>query len=133
MPDKPSYSTAKIERTLARYPQRFAEIALELRNIVLAAAPQATERILADGLGYHNAERGGPVKAGICLISIHEDHVRLSFIHGAFLPDPQGLLQSEEGRKAKRYLTIESYVRAPWEAIEELVRAHADFDPRTIA
>lgn len=133
MPDQLSYSTTEIQRVLERYPQRLAEIALELRNIVLTAAPQATERALAGGLGYHDAARGGPVKAGICLISIHEDHVRLSFIHGAFLPDPQGLLQSEGGRKAKRYLAIDSYEEAPWAAIEELVRAHAKFDPRTIA
>lgn len=133
MADTPHYSAAEIQRALERYPQRLQDIALEVRNLVLAAAPNATERILSDGLGWHDANRGGPVKAGICGVSILEDHVRLSFIHGAFIPDLEGLLQSHEGRLAKRYMNIHSLENAPWPAIEALIRAHAEFDPASIA
>lgn len=133
MTDTSHFSIAEINRFLSRYPQGLRDIALEVRNIVLRAAPEATERILRDGLGWHDAKRGGPVKAGICGVSIGDDHVRLGFVHGAFIPDPDGLLQGEEGRLAKRHLLIHSMDAAPWAAIEALIRAHAVFDPASIA
>ena len=78
------------------------EICLEVRNIVAQLAPHATERIVKNRLTYHDAARGGPVKAGICGISLHDDHVRVHFVHEAFLQDPTGLL--EGNRLAMRYL-----------------------------
>ena len=68
------------------------DIIIELRNIVAAVAPSATEDIQRNGLTYYDAARGGHVSAGICLINIQVDHIRLAFIHGAFLPDPERLL-----------------------------------------
>ena len=133
MADAPQFSIAEINRFLTRYPQDLGDIVLEVRSIVLRAVPGATERLLRDGLGWHDAKRGGPVKAGICGVSIKGDHVRLGFVHGAFIPDPGGLLQAEEGRLAKRHLLIQSMENAPWPAIEALIRAHAVFDPASIA
>ena len=72
----------------------------------------------------------GAVKGGICQIEIHIDHVRLSFIHGAFLPDPQELLQGE--RLYKRYVRLASYESVPWEALRELIHASAQFDPASL-
>ena len=71
------------------------------------------------------ARRSG--EGGICQIEIHAEHVRLSFIHGAFLEDPQGLLQGD--RIAKRYVRLETYETVPWEALAELIRAAAQFNP----
>ncbi len=121
------HSLLEIERFLERRPEALKDIVFELRNLVAEIAPYATERILWGGLSYHDARRGGPVKGGICQIEIHADHVRLSFIHGAFLEDPVGLLQGD--RLAKRYVRIESYESAPWEACADLIRASAVFDP----
>ena len=130
MKDRGSFhSTHEIERFLDRKPASLRDIVFELRNLVAEIAPDATEKILWGGLSYYDASRGGPVKGGICQIEIHEDHVRLSFIHGAFIADPHGLLQGE--RKAKRYVRLESYESAPWEALGELVQASAKFDPAT--
>ena len=121
------HSLLEIERFLERKPEALKDIVFELRNLVVEIAPNATERILWGGLSYHDARRGGPVKGGICQIEIHDDHVRLSFIHGAFLEDPQGLLQGD--RLAKRYIRLELFESVPWEACADLMRASAGYNP----
>ena len=124
------HSLHEIERFLERKPEALKEVVFGLRDLVAEIAPHATERILWGGLSYHDARRGGPVSAGICQIEVHADHVRLAFIHGAFLEDPRGLLQGE--RLAKRYVRLESYESAPWEALAGLMHASAAFDPRSL-
>ena len=116
-----------VERSLQFEPKWQVEICLEVRNIVAQLAPHATERIVKNRLTYHDAARGGPVKAGICGISLHDDHVRVHFVHGAFLQDPTGLL--EGNRLAMRYLRIHAYEDAPWEEIRALVQRSNAFRP----
>jgi hypothetical protein len=131
MKEKGSFhSVGEIERFLERKPVAFKDIVLELRNLIAEIAPYATEKILWGGLSYYDTSRGGPVRGGICQIEIHADHVRLSFIHGAFIEDPQGLLQGE--RIAKRYVRLESYESAPWETLGKLISAAAGFDPAAL-
>ena len=122
-------STAEVERFLAHFPLGLQDIALELRNMLARLCPQATERILWGGLSYHDSAKGGPVRGAICQIELCDDHVRLSFIHGARLEDPQSLLEGD--RKSKRYVRIVSYEKVPWEAINGLIQAAADLDPST--
>lgn len=120
----------EIEAFLQHTPAHLQEIVLELRNLIAEIAPDAAETIRWGGLSYFHAGRGGIVSAGICQISIHADHVRLAFIHGAFIADPRQLLVGTQ--KAKRFVRIESFDDAPWEYFRELIRASANFDPRTI-
>ena len=120
----------EVEAFLQHTPAHLQEIVLELRNLIAEAAPDAVEVIRWGGLSYFHEGRGGIVSAGICQIGIHEDHVRLAFIHGAFIADPRQLLVGEQ--KAKRFVRIESFDDAPWEYFRELIRASANFDPRTI-
>jgi hypothetical protein len=122
--------THDIEKFLKLTPVPFQEIVLELRNIIASVAPNASERIHWNGISYFDAERGGPVSAGICQISVQGDHVRLAFIHGAFLPDPHGLLEGD--RKAKRFVRIRSYVEAPWDYLKDLITSSKNFDPYTL-
>jgi len=120
-----------VDEFLRFAPPELRDIVLELRNLVASIAPGATEWIRPKhGLTYFFAGRGGPVSAGICQISVHDDHVRLHFNHGAFLPDPAGLLEGE--RKAKRFTRIYSYENAPWESLKDLIAASARFDPHTL-
>lgn len=121
----------QIETFLQRIPPHLQDIVLELRNIIAAIAPDATEVVRWGGLSYFHEGRGGIVSAGICQIGIHQDHVRLDFIHGAFLPDPHELLHGTQ--KAKRFVRIESYEDAPWEHFRELIAAAAKFDPHSLA
>ncbi len=119
----------EVEAFLQHTPAPLQEIVLELRNLVASVAPDAVEVIRWGGLSYFHEGGGGIVSAGICQIGIHEDHVRLAFIHGACIPDPHHLLEGKQ--KAKRSVRIDSYESAPWEYLKELIAASAKFDPRS--
>lgn len=119
-----------IETFLQHTSPHLHDIVIELRNIIASVAPDAAEVVRWGGLSYFHEGRGGIVSAGICQIGIHEDYIRLDFIHGAFLPDPHGLLHGTQ--KVKRFIRIESYEAAPWESIKELITASAKFDPRSL-
>lgn len=123
--------TAEIEVCLKYSPQDLRDIVLELRNIIVSCAPTATEVIRHNGFVYYDKSRGGPVSAGICQIILCQDHIRLAFIHGAFLPDPKNLLEGRE--KYKRFTRISSYAQAPWEDLQALITASAHFDPYTLS
>ena len=120
----------QIETFLQHTPPHLQDIVLELRNIIASVAPDAAEVVRWGGLSYFHEGRGGLVSAGICQIGICGDHIRLDFIHGAFLPDPHRLLHGTQ--KVKRFVRIESYEDAPWESIRELITASAKFDPRSL-
>ena len=120
----------EIESFLQQIPAEQQEIVLELRNLIAAAAPDAAEVIRWGGLSYFHEGRGGMITAGICQIGIHKDHIRLAFIHGVFLSDPEHLLEGD--RKAKRYIRIPSYDEAPWESLKQMIENSARFDPRTM-
>ncbi len=124
-------STREIEHFLRSRPAGLLEIVLELRNLIFSAAPSATEVAHSKWLSYYHKDRGGPVSAGICQIGLEPDHVRLAFVHGAFLPDPRGLLTGEV--KYKRYVRLYSYEQAPWEDLRALIIASAHFDPYTLS
>ena len=120
-------SLHEFERFLEWKPDALKDIVFELRNLIVDIAPNATEKIQWKGLSYYDASRGGVVKGGICQIELHDKHVRLSFIHGAFIQDPHGLLRGD--RLSKRYVRLESYESVPWEQLADLVRVAAKFDP----
>ncbi len=117
-----------LERYLQFKPQELQDLLFEARSVIFKAAPQATEHIAWGGFLYHDAEIGGPVKGAICDLSIEGDHLHVGFIHGAFLPDPENLLQG--ARKSKRSLTMDSFETAPWPAFEALVAAAAAYIQR---
>jgi hypothetical protein len=120
-------STAEVEAFLGRTTPALNEIALELRNIVCVACPRATERILWRGLWYHDEARGGPIKGGICQIEIHPARVRLAFVHGARLEDPDSLLHGD--RLSKRYVDLTRYDGVPWESLRRLIQQAARLNP----
>jgi hypothetical protein len=120
----------EITTFLQHSPAPLQDIVLELRNIIASTAPDAVEVIRWGGLSYFHEGRGGVVSAGICQIGIHRDHIRLAFIHGAFLSEPRKLFEGTQ--KYKRYIRIESYDDAPWDYLEQLINAASRFDPRTL-
>ncbi len=119
-----------IEKHLQYVAPELRDIVLELRNLVASVAPNATESQHSRGFSYYDKERGGPVSAGVCQIGIYRDHVRLGFIHGAFLPDPQGLLVGEP--KYKKHIRLYHYDEVPWEYLRQLIVASSRFDPYTL-
>lgn len=125
----PMITIREVEEHFHYLPPEMLDIFIELRNLVAKTAPEATEVIHRYGITYYNAERGGPVSAGICQLLTKSDHIELAFIHGSFLPDPYNLLEGDT--KAKRFVRITSYDLAPWEALAEMIEAHNRFDPYT--
>jgi len=119
-----------IENFLKLTPPPLQEIVLELRNVIFSVAPDAAEEERWGGLSYFHEGRGGVVSAGICQIGIEKEHVRLAFVHGAFLPDPRRLLRGNQ--KAKRYIEIDSYEDAPWDDLRDLILSSSKFDPYSI-
>ena len=105
------------------------DIVIEIRNIIAEVTPNTNEEIQPRGLIYYDASRGGHVSANICQVSIQEDHIRLAFIQGVFLPDPYGLLQSEGERIAKRFVDLYDFDMVPWQKLKDLIKASAAFDP----
>jgi hypothetical protein len=97
--------------------------------LITSVAPDAAEVRHSKGFSYFHDQRGGTVSAGICQIIIFEDHVRLAFIHGAFLADPLGLLVGEA--KYKKYIRITSYENAPWDYLKSMIAESSNFDPRS--
>jgi len=123
-------TTRIFEKKITPFPSEVQEIAMEIRNLVAEVAPQATEKIHSGGFTYFFNDRGGPVSAGICQINLFQDHVKLSFIHGAFLNDPKHLLIGKA--KAKRYLNIPQYSNADWDYFKQLILEHSTFDPNIL-
>jgi hypothetical protein len=121
----------QIEIFLQHTPAQLQDIVLELRNIIASIAPDAVEVVRWGGLSYYHEGRGGIVSAGICQIGLHKDHIRLEFIHGAFLPDPRNLFEGTQ--KYKRYVRVRSFDEAPWDYLKELIASAAKFDPRLLA
>ena len=120
----------QVENFLKFTPQPLQEIVLELRNIIFSVAPDTVEVVRWGGLSYFHEGGGGIVSAGICQIGIEKNHVRLAFIHGAFLPDPHKLLLGTQ--KTKRFIEIDSYDNAPWKDLKELILSASKFDPRAM-
>lgn len=123
--------TSEIERCLRYTPPALRDIVFELRSLILSVAPGVTEVIQRRGFTYYHADRGGPVSAGLCQIGLHPDHIRLAFVHGAFLPDPRGLLEGD--RIAKRFVRLSAFDQAPWDDLHALLIASAQFDPRSLS
>lgn len=121
----------QIETFLQHTPAQLQDIVLELRNIIASIAPDAVEVVRWGGLSYYHEGQGGIVSAGICQIGLHKDHIRLAFIHGAFVPDPRNLFEGTQ--KYKRYVRVRSFDEAPWDYLKELIASAVKFDPRLLA
>ncbi len=120
----------EIEIFLQRLPADLQDIVLEIRNIVASVAPDAVEVVRWGGISYFHEGRGGIVSAGICQIGLHNDFIRLDFIHGIFLSDPKHLLTGNQ--KVKRFVKLKSFDEAPWEDIRQLIEESSHFDPRSL-
>jgi len=115
-----------VDKYLHGRPPHVRDLIEGLREVVLSVAPKAVERLVWRELSYEKPP-GGAVKRGICQIGVRDGEVRLGFVHGAFLPDPAGMLRG--AAKHKRYVPIRSLedVRSP--ALRELIEASWRFEP----
>lgn len=99
-------------------PQR--RLVTALRRSVRDIAPEAVEALVTNAISFHHpsAARGVFVQ-----IVVRSAHVRLDFIRGAWLPDPAGLLHTDQARKYKRFVPISSPDAAHRPEVCELIEA----------
>lgn len=75
-------STHEVEKSVVHLTPELLDSVLKLKNLTAVVAPKATEVRHSKGFTFYDAQRGGPVSAGICpIVSIHE-HIELAFIMG---------------------------------------------------
>jgi hypothetical protein len=121
---------AMLEKHLNHMPEDIMDIVMEIRDIVERLCPEAIERLDRDGIVYYDANRGGPVKAGICQILFKQDYISLEFIHGAFLPDPAHLLRGNN--LYKKQILLGAFNDVPWDEVTALITASVLFDPASL-
>ncbi|MCX6094813.1 MAG: DUF1801 domain-containing protein [Candidatus Bipolaricaulota bacterium] len=109
----------EVGRFLDSVPSELGAVVEALRHVVRRTVPDAEETVLWDGLSYHTPWMGGRVKGSICQIVVRRGVVRLDFIHGIRLVDPDGLLEGD--RLSKRYVPIRSVADARRLAIARLI------------
>jgi hypothetical protein len=119
----------QIESHLADESADVRRLALRLRRMILTSVPRAAEAIRFNALCYyHDGAAFGAIGGNICMIEVrrmkHESRMLLSFIQGASVQDPHGLLRGKG--KAKRFVPIPSLAAADDPRIGALVRAAAD-------
>lgn len=97
---------------------------LALRRAILAAAPEAAEGIKFHALSYyHDDAFFKSIGGNICMIEVKKGRVALSFIRGAGLPDPDGLMYG--AGKQKRFVDVPDEAFAAKRELADLVRAAA--------
>lgn len=96
------------EQLLTEHCTDIAALARHLRDVIVAARPELTERVYDGwhGLGFHHPARGyvAAIFPGAASVSV-------GFEHGADMPDPHGLLQGTG--KRLRYLHFTPDMSAP--------------------
>lgn len=124
-------SFREVEHFLIGLPPELCDIVHEVRNVINSEAHGVSEvlRPHTRSISYYFKERGGPVTAGVCGISLRDTYIQLYFPLGALIPDPHRLLTGSG--KAMRHLVLRSYETVPWDAVRELIREHAAFDVRS--
>ena len=119
---------AKLEGVLASWPEGLRDLALATRALVLEVAPGLAETIAFGALCYYKAGAAyGTIGGNVCLIDEKRGALRLAFLHGASLPDPEGLLEGTA--KAKRDLGIRDLDDLRRPAVADLIRAAVAHDP----
>lgn len=108
-------------------PGEMCDQIIALREFIRRTAPQVGELIRFKSLWYVKPEAGGTIKGAVCAIGVRGDEVHVAFVHGAFLADPEGILQPS-GRY-KRHVALGARTRIPKSALSKLIRAAIAHSP----
>jgi hypothetical protein len=106
---------------LQPYDPKIRRLALAIRALVIAEMAPCCENIYdaysAVAIGYGPTDR---LKDGIFHVAVYSKHVNLGFNHGAWLPDPRGILKGTG--KSIRHITIASLAEVERPDIRSYVR-----------
>ena len=125
----PNWLTGEeIEPILQSCTEENARLILELRDFIGGVVPEVTEAIKFHSLCYFKPDMPyGSIGGNVCGIGEHKGTVYLSFIHGASLPDPEGLLLGDG--KAMRKIPISCSWDIDKSAFEKLIVASVHYNP----
>jgi hypothetical protein len=116
-------STKELDDLLSGYTATVREVALGVREMILAAVPGANEMVDAPArvIGYG---LGAGYKDMICTIILSKGGVKLGIVGGASLPDPNGLM--EGAGKKHRYVLLNDPADLKKKGIKELIKQKAE-------
>ena len=116
-------------KLLEAYPPEIRKLALAARGAVLKVLAPCHETILqvyTIALGYGPNAR---LRDQICHVTVHSLHVNLGFNSGAFLPDPEGILEGEGSQiRHIKLHTLEDVARPSIAAYLRTALAMADVE-----
>ena len=112
---------------LSGYSAEIRDVAERLRLVVREAVPEAIERVRPGWrlIGY-DLPLGRRRSAYFAYVAPEREHVHLGFEYGAWMTDPDALLQGVHLRLRKvRYTTFSGYDDVPLNSLVELTREAA--------
>ena len=112
---------------LSGYPDEIRDIAERLRLVVHQAVPDALERVRTGWrlIGYDVRVAARRTRY-FAFVAPEPIHVHLGFEHGAWMADPDGLLEGAHlGLKKVRFVTYVPGDTIPTDALSELTREAA--------
>ena len=110
-----------IEQFLAGYPPDVQAISRQLRAMVKSHMPERAKEVLfasQNHIGYSLSES---MRDRICYICPMKDYVRLGFMFGGYLADPDQMLEGTG--KRLRHVKVRTLEAASHPALERLVEA----------
>jgi len=111
-----------IEQFLAGYPPDMQAISRRLRAMVKNSMPQQAKEVLfasQNHIGYSLSSES--MRNRICYICPMRDYVRLGFMFGGYLPDPDQVLEGTG--KRLRHVKVRTLEGAGHPALKRLVEA----------
>ena len=105
-----------VEQLLADHTDDVVRTAQRLREVLLDARPELTERARP---GWHSVNYAHPEAGFVCALFPYADRVDLVFERGALLPDPDGRLTGDT--KQVRTLRLPAGDRVEADAVVELL------------
>lgn len=115
---KPIYTP---QHLLAAHSEEIQALVEQLRRLIKAAVPEATEKAQAH---WHSLNFYHPEGGYFCGIFPFEEEIKLVFEFGVLLPDPTELLQG--AGKQVRYVPIKGPQDIQAGSIKQLIRAALD-------
>ncbi len=97
-------------------------LAAKLRAIVKAGVPRAQETGYP---GWHAIGCRHPEAGYFCGIFLYDDHIKVYFEHGRYLPDPEKILAGEG--EQTRYVRVGAARDIKVAALKRLLKASVDF------
>ena len=113
---------------LDQQPPELCDLIITLRDLVQDTIDNVEESIHYGSLCYTKPNQPyGMFGGNVCGIGVKHGVVQLGFIHGAFLPDPHGLLEGTG--KSKRHISIASTRDIKRREFKALMRASMAYTP----